>query len=201
MRENEEGLVRAKGSGSRLSGDMLAKIFLSLIVAAPILAYALPENGLSRWPIAAAFTDLVARYVPSIDKFTAVSQFPQVTRLFLAVLWGMVSPAFLIACLMTTPQTNHLRRMQAPEWAVWTAPLAAVAMFWVVLFMPFVEVTSRAELPCGPTPFEEGLCLLSDSRLWLGLFCTLYVLAADISAVAMILWPKAIRIYYQNKSK
>ncbi len=201
MSESKNDVGRGIFHGGRLSGDMLAKIFILLIVTGPILAYTLPENVLSRWPIAAAFADFVARYVPSIDKFTAISQFPQVTRLFLALLWGVIAPAFLVACLMTTPQANHLRRMQAPEWAVWTAPLAAVAMFWVVLFMPFVEVTSRAGLPCGPTPFEEGICLLSDSRLWMGLFCTLYVLAADISVVAMILWPKAIRTYYQNKSK
>ncbi|MDT3672941.1 MAG: hypothetical protein ROZ37_21715 [Aromatoleum sp.] len=159
-------------SGFRISREAFTNIFFLFIVASPIFTYSLPETVLANWPSAAAFTDLVARYVPAIDKLTALSQFPHVTRLFLAMLWGIAFPVLLILALLTKPQQNHLRKMAAPEWVIWTGPLMGVAFCWVALFMPFVDAVNLREFDCGDTPFDEGVCLASTSRFWLGIFGT-----------------------------
>lgn len=184
---------------NRLNNDVLAKLFLLTILAAPIIAYAIPENVLMRWHAAAIYADLIARYVPAIDKLTAISQFPQVTKLFMALLWGVVVPFFFVMCLFISPQENSLRKMQTPAWVIVVAPFCVVAMCWMILFLPFVDATSRVELVCNATPFEEGICLLSDSRFWLGIFSTASSCAVAIFAAAMFHWPKIIRAFYFQK--
>jgi hypothetical protein len=186
-------------SGFRLTGETLAKISIFFILASPLVTYSLPETALTRWPAAVGFADIVARFVPAIDKLTALSQFPHVTRLFLAMLWGIVFPVLLILALRTAPQENHLRRMKAPEWVIWTAPLMVVALCWVILFMPFVDAVNLRDFDCDHTPFDEGICMASASRFWLGLFGTTCAVAVAIFIVAILHWPKAIRTYYANK--
>lgn len=183
----------------RLNNDVLAKLFLLTMLVAPIVTYAIPENALMRWSAAATYADFVARYVPAIDKLTAISQFPQVTKLFMALLWGIVVPFFFVMCLFISPKANSLRKMQAPAWVIVIAPLCVIAMCWMILFLPFVDATSRVELLCNATPFDEGICLLSDSRLWLGIISTAFSCALAIFAAAMLHWPAIIRAFYLQK--
>ncbi len=200
MKSNSErtanGAVR---SSFRLAGETLAKISILLIVVSPLVTYALPENALIRWPFAAHFADFVARLVPAIDKLTVLSQFPQVTRLFLALLWGIVFPVLLALAFVTRPQENHLRRMKAPAWIVWMAPMIGITMCWAIVDLPFVYEVRLPEFQCDRTPFDECICLASTSRLWLGLFCTVQVFAMAIFAAAIYRWPGIIRQYYANK--
>lgn len=119
--------------------------------------------------------------------------------MFLALLWGIAFPVLLILALLTQPQKNHLRKMKAPEWVIWTAPLIVMAYCWVALFMPFVDAVNLRDFDCGHTPFDEGICLASTSRFWLGIFGTTVMATVAISIVVMIHWPKMINTYYANK--
>lgn len=189
----------ADRSGFWLTGEALAKISILFILASPLVTYSLPETALMRWPAAAVFADFVSQFVPAIDKLTRLSQFPQVARLFLAMLWGIAFPVLLILALLTKPQQNHLRRMKAPEWLVWTAPLMIIAFCWLILFMPFIDAVNLREFDCDQTPFEGGVCLASTSRFWLGLLGSTCAIVVAIFIVAILHWPKAIRTYYANK--
>lgn len=182
-----------------LSGEKLARICLAIIFISTVIACSLPENALSRWPTSAVFTDFVAGYVPAIDKLAALSQFPQVTRLFLALLWGVAFPLLMILILLTKPQENHLRRMKAPEWIVWMTPLMAVAVCWVFMWMPFINVIRLSDFQCDSTPFEQGICLVSTSCFWLGLFGALTVVTVAMCVIGIFLWPKFIWAFYSSK--
>jgi len=184
---------------NKVTSDLLAKVMLSLVAIGPFITWLLPEDSLVRWPVAAQYSEFIAGHIPVIDKLTSISSFPQVTRLFLALIWGIVAPLFFLVCVLAKQRAGHLRQMATPEWAIWTAPLIGLSFCWAIADMPFIETASRFDLKCEHTPFEQGLCLISDSRFWLGLFAPPYVATFSLFLAVIPRWPNAIRQYYENK--
>ncbi len=182
-----------------LSGEKLGRIIFAVILISPLIAYSLPEDVLSRWPAFDVFADFVAGYIPAIDKLSALSQFPQVTRLLLALLWGIAFPLLMTLILFTKPQENHLRRMKAPEWIVWMTPLMGIAVCWVFIWMPFIDVIRLSDFQCNSTPFEQGICLISTSCIWLGLIGAITVVTVAMCVIGIFLWPKFVWTYYSSK--
>jgi hypothetical protein len=168
--------------------ELVSLFWLLSVLLAPLLAYALPIDALSRSPSLAAFADFMAGLVPAIAHLTAVSKIPQVTELFLALQWAVMVPIYLylfIKYYRPTPASIKLvaelyRRRRYVAWI--NIPVSVLAC-WFAVFLPF-----GFRLPSDPRAnlFESAVGLMSESRLWLGIFGSFESVLAIVAAVYFI---------------
>ena len=89
----------ARAGRSRFWGRWVDAIVVFMLAPLPLnlLVVSLARPGvLTRHPLLRAYCDFMARIVPSIPKWTAVSAFPQITALAFSIAWGCGIPLFFM---------------------------------------------------------------------------------------------------------
>ena len=92
----------ARAGRSRFWGRWVDAIVVFMLAPLPLnlLVVALARPGvLTRHPLLRAYCDFMARIVPSIPKWTAVSAFPQITALAFSIAWGCGIPLFFMVVI------------------------------------------------------------------------------------------------------
>ena len=177
----------------------VAMMLIGGFLTGPLLAYGLPADVLTTHLWAQSFADFMARLIPSIERLTEVSMFPEVTRLYMSLQWGIWGPVcawLLIKFGQPTEEKvlNMLRVLQARWWYVFFIPPLAVAYIWFCIFFPF---PIGAGLGTGTTPFDQGIRWISESRLWLGIFGSLSIACVAMIAVGLFKSYTLIRLAYR----
>lgn len=166
---------------------IVASIFLS-----PLLAYSLPEKSASLWPSMAAFVASFSRTIPSISQIVAVSAFPELTRLFLSIQWGI---AFPIYCFLfgnffdISPAGLAMIKSRIRRWHFLFMPLAPIILVLTSLNLPL-----SGEPPyVADTPVVFIIRLMGESRLWLGLFGSWQAMLTAFALIALFKLPSLYR--------
>ena len=150
-------------------------VMFTVVCLSPLLAYSLPENVPTAWPWAKSFAELMSRMIPAIERLTALSQFPEVTRLFMSLQWAIWGPVCIWLTFKFGQPTEKktidaLRFMQARWWYVIFFPPIAAAGVWLFVFLQFLGAISRG------TPFDQMVSWMSESRFWLVLLAVCLLL-------------------------
>jgi hypothetical protein len=188
-----------------MANALLAKLFprsdapwmflIGVWLASPFLAYGLPEHPLTLWPWTIPFTDSVARVIPAIDRLTALSKMPEMTRFFMSLQWAVWGPvSFWIWFRFGRPTEKSMiiamRVAQARWWYSILAPFAMVAMVWLLVTLGPINDRTLT------TPFGRMIVWMSESRFWLGLFGSISVSIAAFALVAFLKSFTVIRLAY-----
>jgi hypothetical protein len=132
-----------------------------------ILAMSLPDDVATRYPHAALLVEGFARWVPAIDRIARVSSFPEMARLFGAILWVSL-PVGVVLCLKLPEQRTVVSLARRQAWrTVLIVPILAITMLLLFYFFPFDRVIAEPNSKFGHGPILFGLLL--RSRFWLGL--------------------------------
>lgn len=181
-----------------MSGHLLVWLIYGAIAVSTLVTFLLPDTPISRWPWTAVPADFAARYVPAIRKLAAISKFPELTRLYLSLQWLVVTPVLVLAAVLSEEQPDRLRNLGVPGYFLWIAPLIGVVMGWTLIALPFLPPESRILYECEAHPVNQAICVMSESRLWLGFFGVLISIMFTLVVAALLRWPSVIRKYYSN---
>jgi hypothetical protein len=164
--------------GVKVSVKALGGLFPLLVAAFGVLvAFLMPSEAASVPPLLAAFSDGMSLFIPSIEKFSAVSRIPVVTETFLAILWALVP---LMAYLNLRLRVVTMQRGEVSS--NFFAFLFGIVFFCTIAMVPIVWIDMR---PPSGSPAGSGavaLKLVGSSRFWLG---TIGALVCWVCSVAM----------------
>ena len=161
---------------------------LGYIIFGVLLALNLPDDGFNRFLLVDAFCSKIEMMVPSIEKYEQVSNFRNVTRTVLSVLWAL-SPIMLFLIII------NLRPRKIPGWIYnnyWRQfPKALfLSVFSIILFggfiYLFVVMPVDIEAKVNSEFINRGIAVLkakSHNKFWLGMMGSLECLS-----VALFLW-------------
>ena len=187
--------TRALLLGSGPEGSAWAALLLGIVIS-PVLAYSLPEKPFDLWPWSKVFADFVAGWSLMIDELTAVSRMPQVTRLFMSVLWAVWFPvcALLLFTFGRATEQSVLRALTIGQGRWWffmiTPFMMVVALLWIVLLPNLSGGLSD-------TPFDWLMAAMSRSRVWLGFVGSTMILIAAFALVAILKSFVLMRLAYR----
>ena len=155
----------------------LLEISSSLFVAvATLMAVLLPEDVYRRSAGLRGYTDSVAAVVRSIDQFTAISSFPGVTKVVLALLWTSVpfTASFFWLCPGVLQwDMNVVRRLGRLRWSI-------IAMILIIsCVMPVILTLDRSDLESSDM-VDLIIRFASTSRIGLGLVAGIYCVNAAL---------------------
>jgi hypothetical protein len=142
----------------------------AMVVVGITIASILPADVELRFPHLRAFAAFMADVIPSIAHLAAVSAFPQVTRVFLAIAWASV-PVIAMTTLYSpvfSPDWDKIGRH--PVLVIGGMLLLSAAFIAGAVWFP----------PIDPARFDNAagtmlvIKAISTSRVWLGVVGTLY---------------------------
>ncbi len=146
-----------------------------------------PLDTLSRWPSLAWLVSTVERFVPSISQWAAVSEFPEVTRVFFAVAWVLAPIQAALAYSLPAvhrQMVNHWRSRPA---------IRMVLPLLVLLILPTL-IWAAAFIGWEPRNCI-GICL-GKSRVALVLLGTFIPMASGFAAVVIAIWVRRFKEIY-----
>lgn len=157
--------------------------FVLSAVIGVLLILALPEHALAHSPLLQSFTDLMATAIPSIDYLTNISIFPEVTRLFLSLMWLFVpfqTAAFLFQSSAIQFDIDKVRKQKVFYYGG--------AVFIVLVFIVLWSVMGSTEDPILSREsdrdlffFEKWIYAIKYSKLMLGVVGSLLLAATAFS--------------------
>lgn len=162
--------------------------WLYLCTLAPCILVSLtaPTNVLEQWPLAARYVSFIAQFIPSIERVAAISTFPEVSRLIVAIAWSVV-PFQILYFFLSKNVRLDVDRIRMRPWLFGLAITVGTTAFMTMLFM--VGSFSAADID-GRSVGSMSLRILSTSRLGLGigagLFSTFFSLMSTL--LLMFCW-------------
>jgi hypothetical protein len=147
-----------------------------------------PKALVSQSSAVQSVIEFVAGLVPALSKFVAISDFPEVTGFYFAVMWLLLPVPTLLVFLrwLPSPSMNFKKRV----FAFFGFPVWITAILAVVFVLPVPDGFSLS--------YRSGrgiayLSLFSQYRLGLGLFGSIVyaILAASIGIWTKFLWASA----------
>jgi len=147
-----------------------------------------PKALVSQSSAVQSVIEFVAGLVPALSKFVAISDFPEVTGFYFAVMWLLLPVPTLLVFLrwLPSPSMDFKKRV----FALIGLPAAIAVILAVVLVLP---VPDEYALSYRSGRGIAYLSLLSQFRLGLGLFGSIVyaILAAFIGGWMKFLWASA----------
>jgi hypothetical protein len=154
-----------------------------VVALAVVLALCIPDSLYQDRPAIRAFADAVARILPSIDQFAAVSDFPGTTKVVLACLWASVP--LLVVLMVIVPDVLRLRA-GALKWLGWRLILIFPVLLGFAVLLPMKLKIHPDDLHSG-LAVDKYIWFASKSKLGLGLVGGLYCFVAAFSLAAMFI--------------
>lgn len=161
----------------------------------PLLAYSIPDHVLTLWPWTKSFTDIMVTIIPSIERLTEISTFPDVTRFFMSLQWAIWAPVCLWL-MMRYGEPNErkmidaLRVMQARWWYFLFVPPLALAFIWFLVSFPFPGIGKGSHL------FDQWIRWMGESQFWLGLLSSAFIFFAMLCVAGLLRSYTLIRLAY-----
>lgn len=173
--------------------------YIALLVAlglSPLLAYSIPDQVLTHWPWAKRFTDVMVTIVPSIERLTEISTFPDVTRLFMSLQWAIWGPLCLWFMMRygspnERKMIDTLRIMQMRWWYFLFMPPLALAFVWFLAFFPFPDMGKGSHL------FDQMILWIGESKFWLGIIGSGFVFFTMLCVMGLLRSYTLIRLAYR----
>jgi len=165
--------------------DRILPLGVVYVCCSTALALALPNDVLARYEWARYASYAVAVLIPSIKQYAALSRFPEVTALYLAVSW--ISVIVLVAALWRALDFSLERAVAKAG----PGNMSAFTLGPIVLLAGFVFVLFDAPSKQEMTSTDTGLQLIvarmvSESRFALGLLGGWIFLAVAIMIVVSV---------------
>ena len=139
-------------------------IYLISVLPAVVSALLVPSDVVTRYPLVQTYTSVCRALIPSIDRLTAVSSFPEVTQLVLSITWSLVPLQTVLFLLNGT---------YVPKFELWRQRRLYVGFLMIVVAICMVFMVVLFELTAhdleGNLLNEWLLRSVSTSRFWLGL--------------------------------
>lgn len=182
------------------SNARTSMLLVSTLVFGICLAVAMPDDAVSRSVLARAFSDGMSTLIPSINYFSKISEVPEVTKVFLSVMWLSVP----INAYLFLRIPGSIRFDQEIVNRKWWALLALAVLAYLLIVRPIIWYPMSSHELTGNAFTPTVLKLVSHSRVWLGVigssvcFCTAVVLAALISCLRnfrRLYLPKIVTFY------
>lgn len=166
-------------------------LWIVYVVTGIFVALGLPEGVGSPSTSLGLFADQVAKVIPSIGRLSAVSEFPETTKVYCAVMWSL--QPFVLAYTAIrwriTPPIQSLGRVLA----------VGVLSLPVLMLFIYVSLTLPGELVTKiDGTFSRGhgaalFTLISSSRLMLGMLGGIYFVVLIYVQWGILLgYPRAI---------
>lgn len=157
------------------------RLYLWFAVLGIILALLTPTKILSMLPPLKGLTSFMTSIVPSIDRVTAVSSFPEVTKLYFSLMW-IALPAATVIVMLRAPALP-VWHFSFSQWAggILFFPL----LFLLLVYVPFTGIGIEPEVLSYTSGRGKAfLTLMSQYRAGLAVIGTLLLCGTSFSFVA-----------------
>ncbi len=179
--------------GGRISGGALV---VGVVLFGLFLVISLPDNILTHSTLFQRYTDVMASLVPTIDQITNISTFPQVTRLFLSVMWTLVPVVTVL--ILRLPGILHFQVNKIKENKFLYTASFIFLPFMIVFVAMFLIAADGADSLEGGMLHELILRNISHSKIWLGFFGSLMMLVLSFVLSGFLKWTCSIKeIYFE----
>jgi hypothetical protein len=166
-----------------LSRPLISGSYLSLV----LIALLTPKDVLTNSAFLASFAQAVASLVPSINEWAAVSNYPEVTRLFFAVSWVVAPAQGLLAYWLPAVHRQMLTHWRGSLGVRLALPLLTIVMLPIFIW---AAVTTGWE-----TQQCVGVCL-GRSRAALGFVGAFIPMASGFGCAVIAIWIRHFRDIY-----
>lgn len=169
------------------SGSISVVISLSL---GTFLALLLPDNPLTRSRLASSFAEVMSSVIPSIDHVAAMSGFPEATRFFFSVMWLLLplQVVLLTATKGLVDVPKMLENLAKVTTSRLMANLAFLFLFVGILVVALFLMGGDQSDASGGMTHEIAYRLMSNSRFWMGLLGSAYLLVVAFALSAVVKW-------------
>ena len=176
------------------------RLWASYLAIGMILALTLPTDVISTNSLIAAFTTSMSEIVPSINKATSVSKFPEVTKAYFSVMWAMqpVVTAFSLFRLRWTPKAIQMGKVALVS--VLGVPML-VLFIYIALVLPG-DVASKIDYGYSSGRGKAFLTLMSTSRPMLGFIGgVVLVVSVLFQYCILIAYPRMLLLQFTQREK
>jgi hypothetical protein len=183
---------------------------LGYAVFGVLLALILPEDGFTRFSLVDVFCSKMEMLVPSIEKYEKASNFKNVTRTVMSVMWALF-PIMSILVILSLGFKKVPELVLTNYWRQFPKVLA-VSIFAIILSTGliyfFVALPIDVQETINSGPFNRGtagLRAMGHSKFWLGVIFSwinigtagfVWVLVANIYALMLLVFGFFINFYY-----
>lgn len=161
-------------------------MFLYLLVVGPFIAFMVPDQiqMADTWML--LVSEKVATVAPTINKLAALSDQPQVARVFLTVQWAVFFPVWAAIAyqVFRNAFARPGLRERTARLGVKHKPHPWLLVFFAVAFL-FVSLNFPLGKDGETTSFITDMT--RDSRFWLGFFGSMQILFTAVFAVGGIM--------------
>lgn len=171
--------------------------FGMLVGVSLLVAITLPNDWSRESGPLREFTQLMVRLVPSIEKFSRVSNFPNVTETFSSLLWATL-PILVITNfrIYGFKKLDHLPFLPQK----WRVLVMGFIFFPAMILLPLIWIDIRPERLTEPN-LVPVTRLVSHSRLALGLFAPIACWMCSVGITILIIFCRNFpRLYLNVKS-
>ncbi len=152
----------------------------------------MPADVLTKFPLLQSFANSMAALVPSIDPISRISSFPEVTKLFFAVMWFLMPWA--AAGYYSTKFWPQFRGWQLAKIPVggWTAKsilvnVIGLPIMWLLVYKTWTETGFKpVDITYTGGRGRAFLTLMSEYRLMLGLIGSFMTMASSFTVVVTL---------------
>ena len=152
-----------------------------------LLAVLAADNVFTNYPALKTYAEWCGGIIPSIDKFAAVSSFPEVTRLVLSFVWSLVPLQCAFAIRKGAYLNNWQMFRERRVFLTLCLILMAGAFIWITIFWIGPEITTD-QLYRRSRRGTPILYYVSTSRFWLGIVSALITSFMALIFGIIILW-------------
>lgn len=176
--------------------DLWAVIIIGLLaIIGPIVVSIISENLMSSSQMLSGLVDVVAWFVPGIDRVAVLSDFPELTRVSLSIFWVLLPlHIFLLSKLTRDPELISAS-MRSHKWLFAFAMLLFIAIIYSVLAGSGVDTEALSRRG----PWANLLRLATTSQVALGVLGALLPFVVAIGIYVVLAWAKRIPELYLSK--
>lgn len=171
------------------SNSVINIMALVVGVIGMLVPYLLPDQVFDAVPFLQDFSNRMAAIVPSIDTVSSLSQFQQVSRAYLSIMWGLWPVVVVIWVIFpgTSFSLRHVREKLLP-----------MSLLYVV-FVPAIVIFATHILGTGVSDsgsYSRVMRATGQSRFVLGIVTTVLILSVSYFVSSFVLWIRHWPVLY-----
>jgi len=159
-------------------------LYIPYVLLGAVIALAASDDGLGKSATLSLFVTTVSAVIPSIQSLANVSAFPEVVRIYGAVMWA-VQPLITAAVIVVAPRIPVLRVSRV--WLFLGFPAFVAVLIVLGIFLPaFWIEPSSADLSYVKGRGRVGLTIVVENRLGLATLGSLVMAVISFCQVIVI---------------